>query len=360
MRHAWLLGVFALACSAAPQVDPKRPPSVKVETLAELDVGPGNIAVTADRRIFLSLHQFYEPEQRVVELHPGKPPTVVPLTAGGPKLDSVLGIRADDRGVIWMLDNAMRGKGSRKLVGQGPAPSSVEEIDLMGITHDDAFLNDLAVDRTHGTIYIADPAGGKTAAIIVVDLATKLGRRVLEGHASVVPGDVDLVIDGKPVQIKLPDGTVIRPHVGINPIALDALDTWLYFGPMHGTLLYRIPTAALRDAALSPETLASKIETYAERPITDGISIDNAGNIYLGDLANNAIGMIDKDRRYHRIASGPELSWIDAFSFGPDGKYYVVANQLHRSATLNAGVDETRKPFRILTFTPFAPGHVGR
>jgi hypothetical protein len=54
------------------------------------------------------------------------------------------------------------------------------------------------------------------------------------------------------------------------------------------------------------------------------------------------------------------LSWIDAFSFGPDGYYYVVANQLHRSAVLNAGTNATRLPFRILRFRPFARGRIAR
>ncbi|MBA3394326.1 MAG: hypothetical protein H0T89_16895 [Deltaproteobacteria bacterium] len=377
MKHLALLLVACggVACGGgrpAPAPDPV-PQGVVVETTRELAVGPGNIAMTVARgvrtapptdasRMILSLHQFYEPQHPVVEVH-GTTMTPFPdpatyAASGAPPLNSVLGIRADERGVIWMLDNAMRGGKLRQLVGWNADANKLEAaIDLTAVTPDNAFLNDLAVDRTHGAIYIADPAGGKNAALIVVDLATGGARRVLEGHASVIPNERDLVIDGTPVEIKQPDGTLFRPHVGINPIALDARDEWLYFGPMHGDKLHRIRTADLRDPTVM---LAARVEAYADRPITDGISIDSAGNIYLGDLANNAIGVIGSDRRYRELARGPELSWVDAFSFGPDGNYHVVANQLHRSAFLHAGVDATQPPFRILRFKPLAPGRVGR
>ena len=36
--------------------------------VAELDRGPGNVTVTPEGRIILPLHQFYEPDLRVVEL----------------------------------------------------------------------------------------------------------------------------------------------------------------------------------------------------------------------------------------------------------------------------------------------------
>lgn len=366
MRHAFLALATTAACgSSQPATEAPRPAAINVATFAELTVGPGNIAVTPDQRVFVSLHQFYEPEHPVVELRDGQvTPYPDPATydaSGAPPVVSVLGIRADQRGVVWMLDNAMRGKGARKIVGWNTTKNTLDRvIDLTAHSPDNAFLNDLAVDRTSDAIYVADPAGGNNAAIIVIDLTTGQARRVLEGHKSVTPEDIDLVIDGKPVEIKLPDGKLIRPHVGINPIALDARDEWLYFGPMHGGTLYRVRTTDLRNAQLTPDALASHVEVYAKRPITDGISIDAAGNIYLGDLANNAIGMIAADRTYRELARGPELSWIDAFSFGPDGNYYVVANQLHRSATLNAGTDASKPPYRILRFRPFAAGNVGR
>lgn len=331
---------------------------VDLAVVHELQQGPGNITVTPEGMVVLSLHQFYQPEVRVARI--GEGGALVPVVDDG-ALDSVLGVQSNDEGVVWMLDNGMRSSKAPQLMAWDSRDNQrLLFIDLGQVTHDDAFVNDLVVDDDHDFLYIADPAGGSNAAIIVVDWKNERVRRVLEGHESVVPEDVDLIIDGTPVRIRQADGSEIRPRVGINPIAADANNEWLYYGPMHGHSMYRVRTSDLRDPSLSPEELAARVERWADKPICDGISMDRAGNIYISDLAANAIGVIDADRNYRVLVSDPRLSWPDAFSYGPDGRMYVVANQLHRSAALNAGTNASEPPYQVLSFRPLAPGVIGR
>lgn len=363
----WLLAGFAclmfLALPGSAQLSPK------VDVVAELSQGPGNITVTPDRRILTSLHQFYSPETRVAEVTPLgtlRPFPNFEWSVGGKTdriaLDTVLGIQSDSNGVVWMLDNGMRGGSIPKLVGWDSRREQLARLIYLPapVTAKNSFVNDLAVDLTHQQVYIADPAGGDNAALIVVNLQTGLARRVLQGHKSVIPEEVSLIIEGQPVQIRQSDGTVIRPRIGVNPIALDAKNEWLYYGPMHGTSLYRIRVNDLRDPSLSEADLASRVERYSDKPICDGISIDKAGNVYVTDLALNAIGVIGGDRRYRTYLSDPRFSWLDAFSFGPDGMLYTVSNQLHRTAVLNAGQNRARPPYYVFRVQPLAPGVVGR
>jgi sugar lactone lactonase YvrE len=337
----------------------------ELEIIAETDKAPGNITVTPDGRIILSLHQFFSPDLRVVELSDKGELSPFPneewnRPADDPEdhLDSVLGIQSDDRGVVWMLDNGMRSDIMPKIVGWDTRGDSLYQLIPLPppATHSNSFVNDLAVDRMREKIFIADPAGGENAALIVVDLKDGRLRRILEGHASVTPEPVDLVIDDRPIQRKLADGSLVRPHVGVNPIALDALGYWLYFGPMHGRSMYRVRTTDLCNEEMDPTVLASRVERYADKPICDGITIDKRGNIYLGDLANDAIGVITPKRRYQLIHQNDRLSWVDAFSIGPVGKVYTVANQLHRSAVLNAGEDAVVGPFPVCRFDPYSEG----
>ncbi|KPK40478.1 MAG: hypothetical protein AMJ69_02125, partial [Gammaproteobacteria bacterium SG8_47] len=256
-----------------------------------------------------------------------------------------------------------RGKVTPKLVGWDSRLNElVQLIELPApATVADSFVNDLAVDEQHNAVYIADPAGGDNAALIVVDLNTGQARRVLRGHTSVVPENVYLVIDNRSVKLKREDGSFLRPRIGVNPIALDAKAQWLYFGPMHGKTMYRIRTQDLLDHELDDAALGQKVERYSDKPICDGISIDRAGNIYISDIANHAVGVISTLRRYEIIAQDRErLSWPDAFSFGPDGRLYTVANQLHRTAVLNAGVMAAKPPYYVLQLEPMAPGIAGR
>ena len=346
------------ACSPTDNEPEPSKPAIEIETIAELDKGPGNITLTPSGKLIVSLHQFYGDDIRVASI--GDEGELTSF-ASDSNVNSVLGLQADASRTVWLLDNAMRGGDKRRLVGwSASTDESVADINLSDVTTDSAFLNDLAVDTARNTVYIADPAGGADAAIIVVDTESGAARRVLEGHVSVIPEDMDLVIDGTPVEIRIDEDKVIRPRVGINPIALDKDGEWLYYGPMHGLSMYRVRTADLRDASLSAEQLAARVERWADKPICDGISIDDEGNLYLGDLANNAIGVIGPDRQYRTLIADPRLSWVDAFSFGPDGYLYTVINQLHRSAVLNAGTPATVPPYLIMRFEPLAGGTVGR
>lgn len=366
-RFSLLLTVLVTAGLAWADSPPATAPAA-IEVFAKLREGPGNLTVTPDGRVIVSLHQFFETALRVALVESDGKLTPFPNAEwntpgldGRYSFDSVLGIQCDQRGVVWMLDNGLRGKSTPKLVGWDLGENRLVKVIPLPppVTRPDSFVNDLAVDRAHDRIYIADPAGARSA-LIVVDIETGDARRVLEGHPSVVPENVDMVIDGRPLEM-LQDGKTVRPRVGVNPIALDAADQWLYFGPMSGTSLYRARTSDLGDASLPAMALAQRVERYAQRPVSDGISVDGDGNIYISAVADHAIGVIGPDQQYRVLVRDEQyLSWPDAFSLGPNGWMYVVANQLHKTAPLNGGTKEARAPYYVLRFRALAPGVVGR
>jgi sugar lactone lactonase YvrE len=337
------------------------------DIIAKLESGPGNVTVTDNGRIIMSLHQFYQPKYTVVEYKdneltpfPNKDLADVDSKAAM-KLDSVLGIRSAN-GVVWMLDNGMRSGVMPKLVGWDIKADRLHQVVNLPppIAPKDAFVNDFAVDTRHNHIFISDPAGGANAGLIVVNLNTGKVRRVLEGHSSVIPENIDLIIDKVPIQVKDKSGKLTRPHIGVNPITEDLNNEWVYFGPMHGHSLYRIKAEDLANEILDDKALASRVERYSDKPISDGITIDKNNNIYLGELAENAIGIISSDRKYRRLSECPRLSWVDSFSFGPNGNLYAVVNRLHQSATLNGGVLSAKPPFYILKVNPVTSGLPGR
>ena len=286
--------------------------------------------------------------------------------AGAPEstLFAVLGIQIDAQGILWMLDNAVGFEAPPKLVGWNIASDSLHQVVELGapVSAPNSFLNDLAVDSATGTVFIADTAFGPNTALIVVDLASGKARRVLEGHASTVPEDIDLVIEGKPVMGLQPDGSTVKPRVGVDSIALDADNSWLYFGALSATTLYRVSTDVLRDPSLDDGALGAAVERFSDKPLSDGISVDADGNVYISDLGHSAIGVIDaQSRAYSILHCDPHLlPWPDGMSYGPDGRLYITTNQLHRLPLLNAGKNEVEPPFLIHSIVPLANGTVGR
>ncbi|MEJ2310213.1 MAG: L-dopachrome tautomerase-related protein [Gammaproteobacteria bacterium] len=333
-----------------------------IEVVATLDSAPGNVTLGRDGQIYLSLHQFHNPEMRVAELIEGQ---LVPFPTGPEAgllaFEAVLGIQRDTEDRIWMLDNGSQNARLPKLVAWDTRNDRLDRVIYLPppISTAESFINDLAIDLERNVAYISDPIQ-ETSAIIRIDLATGLATRVLEGHESVVPEEIDLIIDGVPVQIEQDDGSLVRPHLGVNGIVIDANNEWVYLSPMHATGMYRVRSADLSDPSLNPDQLAAAVERYADKPICDGISIDIENNLYVGDLAAGGVGVIKADRTYELLYQDERLSWTDSFSFGPDGKLYCDCNQLHRSATLNSGQEASSPPYYILRLEPLAPGVVGR
>ena len=341
-----------------------QPVHAELETLARFDrsTPPGNVAVTPQGRIIMSLHQFYPTTIKVVEVFDDGSVKPFPNQAwanppgsDGVGINMVLGLVADGRGVVWLLDNAGPGQ-TGKLVAWNSVADRLERVVYLAppATVSDSFLNDLAVDLVHQGVYIADTAG-QQAALIVVDLATGQAVRRLQGHPSVLSEDIPMVIEGETVTL---GGKEAR--VAVNPITIDPANEWVYYGAMNGTALYRVRSRDLMDFELDDTELGQRVERYGDKPISDGITTDGAGNVYITDITGNAIGVTGPDGTYRIIHQGPGLLWPDGFAFGPDGYIYVTVNQLHRSATLHGGVDTAQPPFLLLRFPALAPGAVGR
>ena len=345
----------------------------KVEVENELEIvaefaaehPPGNIAITPEGRLIMSQHQFYGAPLRVVEVLDDGSVSPFPNEAwssepksNGVGLNTVLGLRSDSDGIVWMLDRSAGGGQPGKIVGWDTLNDELYQVIYLPqpVIGDSPFLNDLAVDLDHNAIYITDTASGDDSALIVVDLNTGFSRRVLEGDVSTRPEDIPLIVNeriinlaGKPAKI------------GANPITVDPANEWVYYAPMSGTSLYRIATVDLLDPSLSSEELSSRVERYGDKPICDGITVDDAGNVYITSITDNAIGVVDKTGEYQTLYQDDQLlSWTDGMAFSPNDYVYVTVSQLQNSPPLNNGKNNFKSPFYIVRFPALSPSLVGR
>jgi len=334
-----------------------------LEVVAELEQPPGNVTVTPDGQVIFSQHQFFEPEHRVVTLtddgvqpFPNKA-WATPPGPDGKGVHAVLGIVADQRGIVWMADN---GAPQPRIVAWDTRSDSLHRVITLPrhAAPEGSFPNDLAVDLARDALYLAD-FGGPEPALIVVDLDTGQARRVLAGHESVVPEDVDMTVEGRTVTLGA--GSDAEPaRVGVNPIAIDPTNTWVYYGAMNGTTVYRVRADDLLNPALDREALAARIEVHGDKPVSDGITVDVAGNVYITDLGNNAVGVTRPDGSYERLIADERLLWPDGFAAGPDGHIYLTVNQLHRSPFLNKGENTAAPPYYVVRFDALGRTVVGR
>ena len=339
----------------------------ELEVVAEFPAEhpPGNIAITPDGRIIMSQHQFYGAPLRVVEVLADGNVTPFPNEAwssepneNGIGLNTVLGLRSDREGIVWMLDRSAGEGQPGKLVGWNTNDDELDRVIYLPrpIIADSPFLNDLAVDLEHNAVYITDTANGDDSALIIVDLYTGFSRRVLQGDVSTRPEDIPLIVDDRVINV---GGEPAR--IGVNPITLDPNNQWVYYGPMSGRSLYRIATEDLLDESLSAKELSNRVERYGDKPICDGITVDDANNVYITSITDNAIGVVDETGEYRTLYQDDELlSWTDGMAFSPDDYVYVTVSQLQNSPPLNNGENDFQPPFYIVRFPALASGEVGR
>ena len=121
---------------------------VTAELFASVPQSVGNITFTPDNRVIYSHHPFFAPEIRVAELNPDrksfKPfPNAAwntPQPGTDHYFDSVLGLRGDENGIVWMLDMGQRTPLTPKIVGW-----------------------DTKADKLYRIYYLPAPASGRSA-----------------------------------------------------------------------------------------------------------------------------------------------------------------------------------------------------
>jgi DNA-binding beta-propeller fold protein YncE len=352
-----LLGIAA-GC-AAPRVQPEQGRSV----LQEVAVSPRQwtgIAVSREGRIFVNYPLWSDGVSFAVGevLRYG---AVDPFPAGDwqlwrPGLNPqehficVQSVVVDESDTLWVLDPANpRFQGTvpngPKLVRFNLKTGTVLRVYPFDATvaPADSYLNDVRFDLRRGYAYITDSGSG---ALVVLNLATGVTRRVLAGHPATKGEKIVLTIEGK--EWRRPDGSA--PQVHADGIALDRTGDYLYFQALTGRTLYRVETRWLRDSLLTAVELEKKVEALGVTGSADGLEFGPDGKLYLTALEENAIKRFDPaTRTVATVVTDGRLSWPDSLAFGPDGSLYVTTSQIHR------GVGRT-EPYRIFRVMPEALG----
>ena len=335
-----------------------------LEVVADLPTPAGNIAVAPDGRVFVSLHPEAKPTLKIVELIGGamKPyPNIAFQTGEGePRyFRDVLSLRIDRQNRLWTLDNGFHGMHPGRLLAFDLSSGDVvhEFVFPRAIAGVGSHLNDFQVSADGNTIYIAEASiFGLTPALIVYDVTKKSARRLLQENPSVMPEEFVPVVQGV---VMKPFGLFsIRP--GVDSIALSRDGEWLYFAAVNAAHLYRVRITDLRNEVLSAAELESKVETFADKTMSDGISTDNSGNVILSDPEHSAVVLLKPDRTLQTLLKTDRLRWPDGFSFGPDGWLYVTCSSLHHVIGKPPSSVVEHAPYQVFRFKPgttATPGH---
>lgn len=320
----------------------------QLETVAALDIRPGNVAVAPGGRVFATIHPLGNATIQLVEIRNGAahpyPDSTFQKNGAAPSdraLDTPLGITVDKMDRLWVLDMGQELGKTRLWCFDITQNKLLEKIELSAdIAPQGSFIQDLAVDEQNGWVYMADIAD---PGLVILNLKTRKARRFGK-HASLQPEELDMVIDGKVTHF---NGKPAR--VAVNPITLSHDRETLYFGAMSGTVWYKLPTRLLREGK-DDTTVGNAIQKAGNKPISDGAATDAQGNHYFTDVQRHAIGKLSADGKLTSILRDARLTWPDNLSLGADGYIYISVNQLNLTPAFTGNEDRGKPPYFIYRF----------
>eukprot|EP01036_Dinobryon_divergens_P030590 gene30590-39859_t len=357
---------------------------------------------------------------------------------------TILSLRIDQKDRLWLLDYAAHGtKGAPSLLAYDLRPGKAQT-PLKNYSFPDSvagfgsMLNDFQVDPSGKFIYIADTSIlAYTPAIIVYNVEEDRSYRLLSGQqflygisamlrinsswsssitaasetspsaAAVCTGGAD----GSEKQCAA-SGSVGQKTVGavhnirfgplglkihVDSIALDRSGSVLYFGALTGNLLLSISTSHLlyftekiKQAPDQKDMLEQQVVDQVrvvsrEKPVTDGISCDAVGNLWLTTVEHSSLSIavpISGDGEWGKAGLGSEsevavpqgfrivkvienrqlLRWPDGLSFGPDGLYIAASALQHKLGRPSSPSSSQSWPlsFSQTNISEFGPFHILR
>ncbi len=319
----------------------------------------GNVAVSDAGRLFFTVHPESRPKgNKLLEYVNGAAVPYPTIQQQIELFDTVLGVAIDQHDRLWTIDHGNHGMRRARLLAF--------DLNTGEVIHDHrlppdiapigSFLQDLQVSADGRTLVIADASfWRKSPAIIVYDIESATARRVLESHPTVSAEDYVISSGDREMSFF---GGLVSLRGGIDGIALGP--EWLYFAALSGSELYRVRLRDLRDENLPESQLAKRVESYSVKPLSDGLSIDIEGNVYVTDVEHRAIFIVGADRDPQTLLQSSDIRWPDALSFGPGGWLYVADSALSDVVLQPQDHIRSQSPYKIFRFQPGTEGIPGQ
>ena len=367
LRLPILAGVacVALACAAVAQP--------KLTEVARFGHQLTGVNVSKDGRIFLNFPRWTEDNAiSVGELKNGKAvayPDEEWNSWRNAKKDKisvkdhfvcVQSIVLDHGGNVWVLDPgapalSFRIPGAPKLVKINTSTNKVERVLDFGddIAPQGSYLNDVRFSPDDKWAYLTD--SGAVGSLVVIDLASGKGRRVLAGDPSTqADKSVEVTYDGK--VLRKPDGEGVA--FSADGLAISPDGKTVYWQAIKGKTLYSLPAADLQKAVTDPASekdLPGKITTVGENGPADGLLISrHDGKMYVTGPETDSVRVRDLSKPGSKptvVVQDKSLVWPDTFAEGSDGTIFFSTSHIPDSAMFKPGAPAAL-PTELWSFKP--------
>lgn len=299
-------------------------------------------------------------------------------------LQFVQGLAIDAYGILWAVDS---GRTETLLPGRGPTlcgpklmlfdlkrnGTMVHRYDFPEevVARNTNYLNKIVIDDAFGGFaYITDNSGADPGIVVFSRQLNTSWKLREDNSMRAAINAVAFAVNGTNLNFSIHiDGIAIGPYY--NPNVADAAngspihynenyERNIYYSPLSSYHLYSIPASVLRNQDFArTATPRQVLETVTDHGVkisqTDGMIMDDRGNLYYGLLKEHAIAQWDSYKPFtlpnQRIVAKDDafIQWTDGMTFDDGGHLYVVVNRLHNFVA--GRLDPGEVNFRVLRAT---------
>lgn len=275
------------------------------------------------------------------EWAPGMPPENAIVNAHS--------VFADRFNKLWVIDDATPRvcppvDGASKLIKIDLDSNAVERVYRFDLDFlpPGSVLGHMRVDENFA--YVTE--SHHDAAIIVVDLETGASRKVLANHRlTQADPNATAMIQGR--EFRARNGGVPQVHVDLLELSRDG--KWLYFVPLLGPMLRRVPVAAVQEESMNDDEVAAMVEDVIAVPPLAGLARDADDNLYICSFTQDSILRLKPGaKELETLITDPRISFPNEGCVGPDGCFYFPGSQIHRSARFGDGTSQVQLPYEVM------------
>lgn len=313
----------------------------------------GNVAVSKNvigkKRLFFTIHPESRPMQnKLMEIVDGN---AVPYPSANQQqlFNTVLGVFTDQQNRLWTLDHGSHGFEEVKLIAFDLQTNNLvdEYVFPPDVANRLSFYNDLTVSPDGNFIAISNVSFfGKSPSLVVYNIATQKSKELLVGHPSVNHENYVPVPPAKMMRFL----GLVDLLVGIDGIDFSRDGMYIYYAGMSNSGLYRIPTAVAFNFDNGKEVVASSVQWIINKPLSDGIRTDFSGNIYITDIENQGVYVVNPKGQGYTLFRDERIRWADGLSLASDGTFYLADSDIPNQMLKSKSHMAANAPYNIYSF----------
>jgi len=298
----------------------------QLEQLIRLDYPPGNVAVAPNGHVYFNYHPLARPSRfsqaTVFEWADGQI-NPFPSMEMQKEFQGTFGMTIDKQNRIWFFEPASFDfEHTRLWAFDLQTRRKAMFFEFPG--KEAQFAQDLRVTADGKHVLLANPGIFRFTAskLYVFSVEDQTFRVALDGSPCIRPEDW---------LMRTPYGPyrqvwgLINFAVGLDGIEISEDQNWVYLAAMTSSRLCRVPLSSVLDPNLKPADLDQKVEYLGQKPMSDGITTDKAGNVILTDVEHGGLMAFDlASGKASTLVRSQDVLWADGVVTGPEGSLYFT------------------------------------